>query len=341
MKVSYDKVSDVYGYGTEKAPKTSSKSFTIPIEELTEEKSKTYKVTQSCSSGLNITIPLTYIGGYDKFDPFQEITETGSFKIPEGMQTKRTPTRSDEEILKDMEELAKEHAKMGTFQSHDDKRFAKLMDEYISSVSPDRESLLKKETNEILKRIEYEMSGTAAEDVAEKAKKKNEELIDYLMEAIDNRKGNKEEKNDYDVISSIIAARGNNIAANGNNVIASRSDGYYTAIDFDRGDGKVTTLVYDNQGNKMPWMMMKSDMYSAGVMNGAVDNAFFYDENGVTIAVYHHNKLNQAYTKAENERMQEIVGTYNAAFDVAYGKKGYSNNETSIMGKTEVVLKSV
>jgi hypothetical protein len=203
------------------------------------------------------------------------------------MQTKKTPTRSDVEILKDMEELAKEHARTGEFQSHDDKRFAKLIDEYVSSVSPDREGLLKKETN------------------------------------------------DSDIMSNIIA-RGNNIAENGNannNIIATRNDGYYTAVDYDRGDGKVTTLVYDNQGNKMPWMTIKSDMYDINVMNGVVDNGFFRDENGDTIASYHNNKLYQQYTKSENERMQEIVGTYNAAFDVAYRRLKNNNNGTSTMDK--------
>jgi hypothetical protein len=253
------------------------------------------------------------------------------------MQTKRTPIRNDEEILKDMEKLAKEHAKMGVFQSHDDKRIAKLIDEYVSSVSPDREALLKKETNEILKRIEDEMPGTAAEDVTEAAKKKKEELIDYLMEAIGTKKGKDKEKNDIDIISGFIVARGNNITASGNasnnNIIATRSDGYYTAIDFDRGNGKLTTLVYDNQGNKMPWMTIKSDMYDINVMNGVVDNGFFHDENGDTIASYHNNKLYQQYTKSENERMQEIVGTYNAAFDVAYGRLENNNNGTSTMDK--------
>jgi hypothetical protein len=40
MKISYDTVSNVCGYGAEKASQTSSKPFTVPVEELTEEKPK-------------------------------------------------------------------------------------------------------------------------------------------------------------------------------------------------------------------------------------------------------------------------------------------------------------
>jgi len=99
--------------------------------------------------------PITFIG-YDKFDPFKDITQTGGFKIPELMQTKTEPARSDDEISKDMEKLAKEHARAVIFQI-DDKRFAKLIDEYVSSVSPDRESILKSQIGEILERVKNDM----------------------------------------------------------------------------------------------------------------------------------------------------------------------------------------
>jgi len=324
MKVSYDMVNNVYGYGTQSTSQTSSKPFTIPTEGLTNEKTttQTQKVTGTLSSSLGPEA-LTYIG-YDDFDLFKEIAETGSFNLPELMQTKTTPTRSDEEILRDMEELAREHARMGTFQNNDDKRFAKLMDEYISSVSPDREGLLKKETNEILERLTNEMYIGKDEDT-----KENKELIDYFMEAIDTRKVEDKGKNDNDIINNFLAVRGNNIAAFSNsntygsgNIIATRSDGYYTQVDYDRGGGKVTSLVYDNNGNLQPGIIIKSDMYEATSMQkGVVDSAFFHNENGENIASYHDNKLYQRYTKAENERMQEILGAYNAAFDVAYGRQ--------------------
>jgi len=339
MKVSYDMVSNVYNYGTQYISQTSSKPFTIPTEGLTNEKTTTQTQKVTGSLGGPGREALTYIG-YDDFDVFKEIAEKGSFNLPELMQTKTTPTRSDEEILRDMEELAREHARMGTLQNNDDKRFAKLMDEYISSVSPDREGLLRKETNEILERLTNEMYIGKDDDEDPKKKK---ELIDYLMEAIDTRKGGNKEKNDndIDIINNFIAVRGNNIAAFSNsntygngNIIATRSDGYYTQIDYDRGDGKVTSLVYDNNGNLQPGIIIKSDMYEATSMQkGVVDSAFFHNENGENIASYHDNKLYQRYTKAENGRMQEILGVYNAAFDVAYGRQN-NNNGNSIMDKT-------
>jgi len=332
MKVSYDMANNVYGYGTQSTSQTSSKPFTIPTEGLTNEKTttQTQKVTATLSSALSREM-LTYIG-YDDFDLFKEIAETGSFNLPELMQTKTTPTRSDEEILRDMEELAREHARMGIFQNNDDKRFAKLMDEYISSVSPDREGLLKKETNEILDRLTKEMYIGKDEEP-----KENKELIDYFMEAIDTKKNENKEKNDNDIINNFLAIRGNNLATSSaygsGNIIATRSDGYYTQVDYDRGGGKVTSLVYDNNSNLQPGIIIKSSMYEATSMQkGVVDSAFFHNENGENIASYHDNKLYQRYTKAENERMQEIVGAYNAAFDVAYGRQN-NNNGNSIMDK--------
>ena len=316
MNISgYGVASNHGGYNAKNASQTSSKPFTIPTEEVPSEKpAQTYKVTQSISFS-NLT-PKGYLSpvGYSKFDPFKEIAETGSFSFPELMQTKTTPTRSDEEILKDIEELAKEHARTG-MSEQDDKRFAELMDEYVSSVSPDREGILRSNISEILERIANEMSGTAAEDAAEEARKKNGELIDYFMEALGTKKGEDKEKNDSDIMSNIIA-RGNNIATSSNNVIATRSDGYYTAVDYDRGGGKVTTLVYDNQGNKMPWFTMKSDMYDVGgIENGVVDVAEFYDSNGDRIATYDKDSgLLQANTKAEYERMKEIGNAYGKAY---------------------------
>ncbi|MDR0515589.1 MAG: hypothetical protein LBH25_00920 [Fibromonadaceae bacterium] len=63
---------------------------------------------------------------------------------------------------------------------------------------------------------------------------------------------NKGNAKDIDIINSKIASRGNNIATGSNaysndNIIATRSDGYYTILDIDRGGGKITSLVYDNQ----------------------------------------------------------------------------------------------
>jgi hypothetical protein len=317
-------VSDVYGYGAEKTSQPPTKPYVIPSqEEIASEKTATQTAIDN------------------NYDPF-EAAETGSVSLPEWMQTKTTPKRSDAEILKDIEALAKEHAKTGQFQDSDP-RFKALMDEYVSSVSPDRESILKNSTNEINERIASElaelakimagMAKAAEEDAEKEVKKKNEELIDYLMEAIYPKKGKNKEKNDADIISNFIATRGNNIATGNDGIIASRSGGDYTATDIDRGDGKTTTLVYDNQGNAMPWMSMKSDTYNANVMNGVVESAFFYDDNGNMIMNYNKGRLTQTETNAEFTKRKELQAVYNAVYDFSIGRYN-SHEKPNTDGKT-------
>jgi len=259
----------------------------------------------------------------------------GSIKLPEYMLTKTEPTRSDEEILKDIEELAKEHARIALlsgnkfeFQSGD--RFEELKFEFVSSVSPDREGILKSKSNEIYERIASEMYGM--EDLEDK--EKNKDLIDYLMEMLGVGKG----KNNSETIINNIATRGNNIAISGdmysnNNIIATRSDGYYTQVDIDRGGGKITSLTYDSYGKLQPNIAMKGDMYDkVSVQSGVVKNAEFYDESGNWIMLYNgnNNRTEQLFTKAETERLAEMTGVYNAAFDAVYGRH-IEHNGTSIM----------
>jgi hypothetical protein len=301
-----------------KTSQTPSKPFVIPSqEEIANE-----KTAKQTSRDFTVT----------DYDPFK----AGEVSLSEWMQTKTEPKRSDEEILKDIEALAKEHAKTGEFQDNDP-RFWKLMNEYVSSVSPDRAGILKKSVTEINERIVMEMSGMAgtAEDPVEEARKKNGELIDYLMKSMDAKKGKDKEKNDTDIISSLIAARGNIASGSGtsdnNNIIASRSDGYYTQVDVDRGGGKITSLVYDNQGNKMPWFTMKGDMYDrVSVQNGAVTSAFFNDSDGQIIMIYSNSNDNkdgirQITTREEHTRHQEILSTYNAVYDFSIGR--YNQHE--------------
>jgi len=308
-----------YNVVTKTSQTVSTKPFVIPTEEVaTQTATQPYKVSKSFTHDFNSKDALTYIG-YDDFDIFKEIKETGSFNIPKYMSTKTEPTRSDEEILKDIETLAKEHARMG-IRDHADKRYAKLMDEYVSSVSPDREGLLREQTSEILERLEKEVY--IGED---EVPKENKELIDFLMEAIDPKKAGNKEKNDNDLISSFIATRGNSIATSSNGsaydnskIISTQTDGYYTQVYYDRGEGRVTALVYDNAGNLQPGIWLKSDVYEATVREkGVVDHAFFYNENGESIASYHDKKLLQKYTSAENKRMQEVLNAYNEAYDLA------------------------
>jgi predicted RND superfamily exporter protein len=71
-----------------------------------------------------------------------------NFKENNEMYSKTESTRSDEEILEAMRELAKKHVENGTFHNVDNE-YLDLMKEYISSASPDRESILTSSLNQI------------------------------------------------------------------------------------------------------------------------------------------------------------------------------------------------
>ena len=120
-------VAGSYGYGAEKALSASKKVFRLGSEVPTQEPTGEKATTQTQESGNSAT----------------GIANTGSANLPRFgfIHTKTEPTRSDEEILKEIEALGKEHAKTGKFRN-DDERFWELIDEYISSVSPDRRSIL-------------------------------------------------------------------------------------------------------------------------------------------------------------------------------------------------------
>jgi hypothetical protein len=297
----------------------NAKPFTIPTEELIDDKpAQTQKVSAVISSTVSGTLSF-----YKKcdYDPFKDIAQTGNVNLPDYMQTKTTPTRSDEEILKELEELAKEHARTGQ-SSTSDERFLKLMDEYISSVSPDRTSILKSAVTEINGRLgngmtnsqDYSMSDIYQQIDSQRThktdedKKKEKELIDYLLEVLKS-KG----KNNNEIMS-------NNIADLGNNVIASRSDGYYTQVDIDCGGGRITSLTYDCYGKLMPQVGLKSDMYDMWAENGVAKDARIFDSNGEWVMTYDGKELSQHYTKEEDERRQEMDAVYHAAYDVASGR---------------------
>jgi len=320
-KVSAYIVANTFG-GYNVIPKTTqtanAKHFVIPTEELAAEKiTQPYKVTQK----VGLIRPITYIG-YDNFDPFNDMATTGSFSIPKYMQTKTKPTRSDAEILKEIQELAKEHAKTG-LNRNDDERFKKLIDEYVSSVSPDRAGILKSKMGEIQKRLEFEKSAKAKsiDDMGHNNKnddKENEkELIDYLMDSL------KYNEKYSAIISCNLATRGNNIASQFNDIIATHTNGNFTQYDINRGEGNITSLIYDNSIGELVGMALKGDMYdNVLVENDTVKSANFYDSNGEMIMSYYSNNgalggLLQAYTEAEGARLEKLFKTYNAAYDLA------------------------
>jgi hypothetical protein len=88
-----------------------------------------------------------------RYDQYGTGPKIGSVNLPnfrdnnEGC-TYSKPTRSDEEILKDIAEMAKKHAENGTFH-HMNNEYLDLYKEYVSSVSPDREGILTNSLKEI------------------------------------------------------------------------------------------------------------------------------------------------------------------------------------------------
>jgi uncharacterized protein YnzC (UPF0291/DUF896 family) len=71
-----------------------------------------------------------------------------SFKKSTGMYTKTEPAMSDEELKEAISKIAREDAEKGLFHS-ETKEYSDLRKEYISSVSPDRESIITNSIKEI------------------------------------------------------------------------------------------------------------------------------------------------------------------------------------------------
>jgi len=294
----YSIASNYGGYGAERTSSTNTKPFTIPNS-----KEEAHMIGQ-----------LSFVG-VRNYSPFKDIAETGSVNFPKLMQTKTTPTRSDEEILKELEELAKEHARTGEFQSGD--KYFELLDEYVSSVSPDRAGILKSAVAEINERLnpqgnsDYSMStafqqiNSQRTDKTGEEKKEEKEPIDYFLETLKN-KG--KPKGSSGTISSI----------------TKNGDSY--SVNIDHGGGMTTTLNYAN--GEFASMQIQGNNYSVGgIENGsnAVTYAEFYDDNGKKTMFFNGNDdeghgLKQAYTEAEGERSKKLLAVYNAAYNVAAGR---------------------
>jgi len=270
----------------EKISPISTKPFTIPFWD--EDIGKTDNIPKTDT---NKNRDFTHI----EYDLFKDIAETGNFKVPGYIHTKTEPARSDEEILKDIEKLAKEHAKTGQDRSNDQK-FLKLMDEYISSVSPDRAGILNHSVNEIYGRLhgeDYSISAafqqidsqrTYKTDEEYKEKEKEKELIDYLLERLENK------------------GKNNN----------------------------VSTDIYGNENGERN-TNIKSDMYETFVQNGAIQYVHFFDPNSESkgnecrfdesVMMYsgQTGTLAQQLTKEELSRKQEVYATYDSAYNVTTG----------------------
>ena len=301
---SYSVAGAISGYGTQSTSQTSSKPFTIPVwgEDIGKTNNATQKTENNDKTNNAKTDPFKactfdFKDWCSKLDPTYDI----------GMYTKTEPTRSDEEILKDIAELAKKHAQQGTFYKQD-QEYLDLMKEYVSSASPDRESILNRTMNEIMERTNqsenYSMSFAFQQMNLQKSDKKEEEekeLIDYFIEAFKS-KGNG--KGSSGTISSI-----------------TKNGDYYT-VDVDYGGGKKTTLNYTNSGEFVSMQMQGNNYYVGGINNysGAVENVEFKDDNGNLIAAHNQNGFYSILTSAEAERMSGFAGAYYAGYDFALGK---------------------
>jgi len=166
------------------------------------------------------------------YDPFKDMATTGSVSLPSWIYTKTEPTRSDEEILKDMIELAKKHAKQGTFQ-YDDDEFQSLTKEWVSSASPDRESILENTVKEINEK-KYSINKKNVE-----IEEKDFDMIDVLMQAlkIEKKDGNK------------IGSSGNEkmVNADGSMVLNMNGDTYDACVED--GNVKFAQIRDDNGKN--------------------------------------------------------------------------------------------
>jgi hypothetical protein len=81
--------------------------------------------------------------------------KVGNVKLPNfsKMYTKTEPSRSDEELKEAIAKMAREDAEKGQLQSPT-KEFWDLRKEYISSVSPDRESIITNSTKQIFANVD-------------------------------------------------------------------------------------------------------------------------------------------------------------------------------------------
>ncbi|MDR2593247.1 MAG: hypothetical protein LBC87_00545 [Fibromonadaceae bacterium] len=161
MEISGYGVSYNYsGYGSSANKDKTSSAFAVALDEKIKTESKK-------NSNANQTS--------QTYNPFEDMARTNSVSLPSYIYTKTEPTRSDEEILKDIVEVAKKHGRQGTFM-YEDEEFKSLTKEWVSSVSPDREEILK----DAMKEIDEKKHSINKKDIGEK----DFDLIDMLMQAL-------------------------------------------------------------------------------------------------------------------------------------------------------------
>jgi|GEM_PF-288444 len=119
-----------------------------------------------------------------KTDMFGTGAKVGNIKLPDfkkstEMYSKTEPTRSDEEIKEDIVRIAIADQKKGHFHSTT-KEYWDLKNEYISSVSPDRENIVTNSTKEMF---------TNANAIKQKPEEARKTLLELFIEL--EKKGDK------------------------------------------------------------------------------------------------------------------------------------------------------
>jgi hypothetical protein len=182
------------------------------------------------------------------YDPLEDMATTGSVSLPSWIYTKTELTRSEEEIIKDIIEVAKRHAEQGTFQDEGDDEFNSLVKEWTSPVSPDREEILKRTMKEI-----YDKKDLIPKKSGGKEEDKNFDMINTLLQALKTDK----EKVDKIESSSNGGARNRVIGT----VYNMEGDNYYACVE----DGKLKgALIRDDSGK---YVMAFDTLNSSGKLS--------------------------------------------------------------------------
>ncbi|MCL2261349.1 MAG: hypothetical protein FWC15_08375 [Fibromonadales bacterium] len=229
------------------------------------------------------------------YDPFKDMAATGTVSVPSWVYTKTELTRSEDEIKKDMIELAKKHAKNGTSQLHD-YEFQSLMKEYISPASPDRESILRNAVSEINEKIKISNS--------HKNKGKKEDF---------------DQINNFDQIGKLLEMLGGEEYVKGKSKTTSGSSGTRFSTSASNGIAK---------GMPGGEFNMIGINYDACVENGEVNFAHIKDNSGEVVMIFSsiHSpgqlSVTMSGTEKEGKRSAELLKVYNEAYKEEVNSKG-------------------
>jgi len=280
---SYGSLYNYSGYGVllNKA-KTSAVPTTIP-----EQKPKS---TNNNAISNTSNDPFKVIA----YDPFKDMAATGTVSFPRWIYTKTELTRSEDEIKKDIIELAKKHAKNGTSQLRD-YEFESLMKEWTSPASPDRESILKNTVSEMNRNVEISN--------LQKNKEKKEDL---------------DKTNNFDQIGKLLEMLGGEENVKGKSKTTSGSSGT-----------RFSTSASDSSNGSQVIFNMMGANYNAYVNeNNEIKFASIKDNNGYEVIAFDDRNssrqlsITMNWTDREGLRCSELLRVYNDTYKEEVNSKG-------------------